>query len=210
MTVRSSILNSQHGRILTNFYLGMQNLHKSTTLYIKSLSKNTTGEDKERVLPVAKLGQTMANHGDEFDPDSEFGNCLIGFGRAQERIARHQDTFVSKATNGWLEGLDRTLVDMKEYQTARKKLDSRRLAYDTSLSKLQKSKRDDFRAEEELRSQKAKYEESSEDVFRRMQDIKEAEDESVDDLTNLLDIELEYFEKCAEELRRLKAQWPAQ
>lgn len=210
MTVCLSILTSHHGRIPTNFHLGMQNLHKSTTLYMKSLSKNTTGEDKERVLPVAKLGQTMANHGDEFDPDSEFGNCLIGFGRAQERIARHQDTFVSKATNGWLEGLDRTLVDMKEYQTARKKLDSRRLAYDTSLSKLQKSKRDDFRAEEELRSQKAKYEESSEDVFRRMQDIKEAEDESVDDLTNLLDTELEYFEKCAEELRRLKAQWPAQ
>lgn len=188
----------------------MQNLHKSTTGYIKSLSKNTVGEDKERILPVAKLGQTMANHGDEFDPDSIFGNCLIGFGRAQERIARHQDTFVVQATNGWLEGLDRTLVDMKEYQTARKKLDSRRLAYDTSLSKLQKSKRDDFRAEEELRSQKAKYEESSEDVFRRMQDIKEAEDESVDDLTQLLDTELEYFEKCAEELRKLKSQWPAQ
>ena len=56
----------------------------------------------------------------------------------------------------------------------------------------------------------AKYEESSEDVIRRMQDIKEAEDESVDDLTQLLDTELEYFERCAQELRRLKSQWPAQ
>lgn len=56
-------------------------------------------------------------------------------------------------------------------QTARKKLESRRLAYDTSLAKMQKAKKEDFRVEEELRSQKAKYEETSEDVYRRMQDV---------------------------------------
>ena len=36
---------------------------------------------------------------------------------------------------------------------------------------MQKAKKEDFRVEEELRSQKAKYEETSEDVFRRMQDV---------------------------------------
>lgn len=56
-------------------------------------------------------------------------------------------------------------------QTARKKLENRRLAYDTSLAKMQKAKREDFQAEEELRIQKAKYEETSEDVHRRMQDV---------------------------------------
>ena len=56
-------------------------------------------------------------------------------------------------------------------QSARKKLESRRLAYDASLAKMQKSKKEDFRVEEELRSQKAKYEETSEDVYRRMQDV---------------------------------------
>lgn len=57
-------------------------------------------------------------------------------------------------------------------QSARKKLESRRLAYDASLAKMQKAKKEDFRIEEELRSQKAKYEETSEDVFRRMQDVR--------------------------------------
>lgn len=36
---------------------------------------------------------------------------------------------------------------------------------------MQKAKREDFQAEEELRIQKAKYEETSEDVHRRMQDV---------------------------------------
>ena len=108
-------------------------------------------------------------------------------GRTNERIGRIQETYVSNATDGWLESLERSLAQMKEYQvcvlatypnpcadiakSARKKLESRRLAYDASLAKMQKAKKEDFRLEEELRSQKAKYEETSEDVYRRMQDV---------------------------------------
>lgn len=36
---------------------------------------------------------------------------------------------------------------------------------------MQKAKGEDFRVEEELRIQKAKYEETSEEVYRRMQDV---------------------------------------
>ncbi len=94
-------------------------------------------------------------------------------------------------------------------QTARKKLEARRLAYDASLAKMQKAKREDFRVEEELRSQKAKYEESSEDVYRRMQDIKEAEAESVEDLGTFLEAELQYYDRCRDVLLQLKKDWPA-
>lgn len=72
---------------------------------------------------------------------------------------------------------------------------------------MQKAKREDFRLEDELRASKAKYEESSEDVYRRMMDIKEAEADSVRDLGNFLDTELDYYERCAEELRRVKKEW---
>ena len=146
-------------------------------------------------------------------------------GRTNERIARTQETYVANATTGWLESLERSLAMMKEYQVcqrahnvstvanflkaARKKLENRRLAYDASLSKMQKAKKEDFRVEEELRSQKAKYEESSEDVLRRMQDIKEAEADSVADLGAFLDAELEYYDRCRDELLRLKRDWPA-
>ena len=98
---------------------------------------------------------------------------------------------------------------MREYQTARKKLESRRLAYDTSLAKMQKAKREDFRVEEELRSQKAKYEEAEDDVYRRMLEIKDAEVDTVTDLGAFLDAELTYYDKCREALLQLKADWPA-
>jgi hypothetical protein len=74
---------------------------------------------------------------------------------------------------------------------------------------MQKAKKEDFRTEEELRSQKAKYEESSEDVLRRMEDIKEAEADSIADLGSFLDAELEYYDNCRNELLRLKEEWPA-
>lgn len=94
-------------------------------------------------------------------------------------------------------------------QAARKKLETRRLAYDTSLTKMQKTKKEDFHMEEELRSQKAKYEESTEDVLRRMQDIKETEIDSVVDLTSFLEAELTYHDRCREVLTQLKRDWPA-
>lgn len=92
-------------------------------------------------------------------------------------------------------------------QNARKKLESRRLALDASTTKMQKAKRDDFRLEEELRTAKAKYEEANEDVFRRMQDIQDAEADSIRDLTRFLDVELDYHERCADALRQTRATW---
>jgi len=57
---------------------GMEKLQKSMTVYVKSLSKRNELDDKEKLLPVGYLGQTMITHGEDFDPDSTFGNCLIG------------------------------------------------------------------------------------------------------------------------------------
>ncbi|AEO56626.1 hypothetical protein MYCTH_2301753 [Thermothelomyces thermophilus ATCC 42464] len=189
---------------------GMERLQRSMNQYVKWMGRHLdASEDKEKALPVGYLGRTMANHGEEFQADSEFGNCLITMGRANERLSAIQEAFVADATASWLGSLERSLAMMKEYQAARKKLENRRLNYDASIGKLQKAKRDDFRLEEELRAAKVKYEESTEDVLRRMQDIQEAEVDNTRDLTRFLDAELEYHERCAEELRRVRQNWPA-
>ena len=189
---------------------GLDRLQRSMTGYVKSLSKRTeSSDDRDKSLPGGYLGSVMVAHGEDFDPDSEFGACLSALGRANERLARVQETYVAGATTSWLEGLERSLAQMKEYQAARKKLDQRRLAYDTSLAKMQKAKREDFRVEEELRSQKAKYDESSEDVVRRMQDIKEAEVDLVHDLSSFLDAELAYYDRCRDVLSNVHRDWPA-
>ncbi|KAL2168848.1 hypothetical protein VTG60DRAFT_6750 [Thermothelomyces hinnuleus] len=189
---------------------GMERLQRSMNQYVKWMGQHLdASEDKEKALPVEYLGRTMANHGEEFQADSEFGNCLITMGRANERLSAIQEAFVADATASWLESLEKSLAMMKEYQAARKKLENRRLNYDASISKLRKAKRDDFRLEEELRAAKVKYEESTEDVLRRMQDVQEAEGDNTRDLTRFLDAELEYHERCAEELRRVRQNWPA-
>ncbi|KAJ9502172.1 hypothetical protein LTR99_001018 [Exophiala xenobiotica] len=188
---------------------GLEKMSKSMTGYVKSVSKRSEIEGKEKTLPIASLGGTMISHGEDFDPDSEYGQCLTIFGRTQERLARAQETYISGATTSWLECLERSLVQMKEFQAARKRLETRRLAFDTSLAKMQKAKKEDFRVEEELRTQKAKYEESADDVQRRMEEIRDSDPESVTDLAAFLDAELTYHDKCREALLQLKSEWPA-
>ena len=46
-------------------------------------------------------------------------------------------------------------------------------------------------------------------MYRRMEDIREAEVESVADLTAFLDAELAYYDNCREILLQLKREWPA-
>jgi BAR domain len=57
---------------------GMDKMHKSMNLYVKAISKRSEAEDKEKNLPVGYLGRAMINHGEDFENDSEFGQCLIG------------------------------------------------------------------------------------------------------------------------------------
>jgi hypothetical protein len=97
--------------------VGLDRLQRSMNTYVKSISRRgETFEDKEKGLPVAYLGRTMVTHGDDFEPDSEFGGCLIAMGQANERIAMLQEQYVSQASEHWLEGLERSLAMMKEYQ----------------------------------------------------------------------------------------------
>jgi hypothetical protein len=97
----------------------MDQLQRSMSLYVKWLGRpSEAAEDKEKSLAVSYLGRTMVNHGEEFQPDSEFGNCLIAMGRANERVSAIQETFVREATTTWLESLERSLAMMKEYQVS--------------------------------------------------------------------------------------------
>lgn len=57
---------------------GMEKLHGTMNNYIKSMSKRKEAEDREKMLPLDALSHAMIGHGEEFETDSTFGNCLIG------------------------------------------------------------------------------------------------------------------------------------
>ena len=176
--------------------------------YVKFMSQKTDGGNGERQLSIGALGSAMVAHGEDFELDSRFGQCLVIMGRTSERLARLQDAYVQKATLTWLDSLEHSRAQHKELGQSRKKLGDRRLAFDTASAKIEKTKKEDFRAEEELRSQRAKYEEANEDVYRRMMDIKEMEADSVADLTAFLDCQIAYFERCKDALLQAKREWP--
>lgn len=96
---------------------GTDRLQRSMNAYVKWISRRSeTLDDKEKGTPVTYLGRTMVSHGEDFDPDSEFGNCLVAMGRANERIAGIQESYAQDATSGWLESLERSVAMTKEYQ----------------------------------------------------------------------------------------------
>lgn len=108
-------------------------MHNSMSTYVKSLSKRTEGEGKDKMIPIAYVGTTMSRHGEVFEEGNKFGECLLSmmpeFGDAQyilitttdvgqvnERIARIQETYAAQATSSWLEALERSIAQMKDYQ----------------------------------------------------------------------------------------------
>jgi len=54
----------------------MEKMQKAMNLYIKAVAKRTEIEGKEKTLPVAYMGGIMISHGEDFESDSEFGQCL--------------------------------------------------------------------------------------------------------------------------------------
>lgn len=55
----------------------MEKMHNSMSSYVKALSKRTEGEGKEKMIPIAYVGTTMARHGEVFEEGNKFGECLL-------------------------------------------------------------------------------------------------------------------------------------
>lgn len=84
------------------------------------------------------------------------GEALVNLGRAQCKVAAVQDRFHEDLASSYLDGLERNLAGLKDYQAARKKLDSRRLAMDAAAKRLATSKKQDRGLEEEVRVSRAR------------------------------------------------------
>lgn len=57
---------------------GMEKISESMNAYLKAVSKRTEVEKKEKTLPIAYMGGSMIAHSEDFEHDSEFGQCLGG------------------------------------------------------------------------------------------------------------------------------------
>ncbi|CCG81751.1 BAR domain protein [Taphrina deformans PYCC 5710] len=185
---------------------GLENVHQASVTWMKFLGKQirTDNQEKEKGTPLDLLGIAMFQHGDDFAPESAYGQAMSRFGISQQKIARIQDKFQVTVHETVLLNMERSLAAMKDFQTARKKLESRRLTYDSALSKTQKAKKEDSKLEEELRAAKVRYEESSEDVHQRMLSIREAEANNLRDILDFIEAEFDYFEEARSVVDQLR------
>ncbi|EKM52757.1 uncharacterized protein PHACADRAFT_176772 [Phanerochaete carnosa HHB-10118-sp] len=196
---------------------GLSRLHVASQDYRRALSKKRVSEavdHDEKLMSIDALGVVMIQHGEEFGDDSAFGTSLVSLGRAHCQIATLQESYSVLFQDTYLASLQRAEDDIKEYQAQRKKLDSRRLAFDAAGSKLEKvrngkkeKEKEKQEAEDDYDISKSRYEECAEDVRARMCAIQEAEIDQLRDLTSFLDTELHFVEQYLEVLREVKVGW---
>lgn len=55
---------------------GMEKMQETMSVYMKAVSKRTELEKKEKTLPIAYMGTSMVAHGEDFEHNSEYGQCL--------------------------------------------------------------------------------------------------------------------------------------
>ncbi|KAI8647696.1 hypothetical protein BD408DRAFT_408340 [Parasitella parasitica] len=177
-------------------------------MHTQLLKKKISPEDnKSKRLPNDLLGVCMGSYGNEFTEDTPLGIAIVNFGHAQSKIGSYQEDYANAMKTNYMDKLDEGLAQFKEYQALRRKLESRRLDYDSKLGRLQKSKKEKPDLEQEMQAAKMKYEDSEYDVIQQMAALQDFEDEHCEALENFLQIQFEYFTRSLEALNDVRANW---
>ncbi|ORX88931.1 BAR-domain-containing protein [Basidiobolus meristosporus CBS 931.73] len=183
----------------------LDKLFASSELYLKTLEKKKkTADDKNKVAPIVSLSNAMISHGQGLPRDSPYGQAMIKVGEAQEQLASAQMEFAIRLRQNYINGLERALNDMKDFQQSRKKLESRRLDYNAKLNAVQKSKKEKPELEEQMRAAEIKYNETQDDTYLRMINISDSEEADLEDLSNFFDSQLAFFQRGVEILLAAK------
>ncbi|WVO12590.1 hypothetical protein L204_100195 [Cryptococcus depauperatus] len=192
---------------------GIERLHATSLPFFQQLIKAKASADpyppagagKDKVTYTEALGLVMIDYGEEIGDD--YGDALSKYGRARCKLASAQEEFASRLGDGYVAGMESALAAVNEYKTLRKKLDSRRLALDATISRTQNSKKDTTILEEEINLAKQRFEEVEEEVHARMINIQEAEAQQYTLLVDLLEAEVDYHAKCQGILDDLRNAW---
>ncbi|KAI7904397.1 uncharacterized protein BX663DRAFT_504926 [Cokeromyces recurvatus] len=186
-----------------------EKLYASTLILHQQLLKRKISpeDNKSKRLVGDIFGVSLNNYGNEFVEETPLGIATINLGQAQSKIAAFQEEYADVMKSQYIEKLEEGLQLFKEYQSLRKKLESRRLDYDSKLSRLQKSKKEKPELEQEMQASKMKYEDSEYDVIQKMVSLQEFEDDHCEALQSLLDVQIEYFSRSLELLNDVKTNW---
>ncbi|TFK47129.1 BAR-domain-containing protein [Heliocybe sulcata] len=207
-TVSVAILNQRSGGVDSNAQQErkLESIGVSPEALVRNAIPSAMLEDWTR---TATLISPMAS-----EANLSIGSALVKFGCAHCKVATLQEAFALTFQDTFLTAMERYEAEIKDYQTQRKKLESRRLSYDAAISKAEKMKnnkkekeKDKADAEDELLKAKSRYEETLEDVRAIMVAIQENESSQIRDLTTFLEHEMNFVQQYTEVLRDAKLNW---
>ncbi|KAF9997947.1 hypothetical protein BGZ65_006494, partial [Modicella reniformis] len=183
--------------------IALEKLSDASNAYLKAISKRVEGDDKYKGLAIETFGVSMSAKSYTIREGSSYRTALQRMGDAHQNIGAAQQELISRFGGSYLDSLERSQAQMKEYQTLQKKLHSRRQDYDAKLAKVQKAKKEKPEWEEEMQAAKAKYEEMRENVLTLMTTINESQDENISGLKSYYDAQLAFSRRMVEILEAI-------
>ncbi|KAG0221537.1 hypothetical protein BGX31_009754, partial [Mortierella sp. GBA43] len=178
--------------------IALEKLDNTSQAYLKAISKRVEGDDKFKGLAIETFGMSMSAKSYTIREGSGYRTALQRMGDAHQNIGAAQLELISRFGSSYMDSIEKSQAQMKEYQTMQKKLNTRRQDYDAKLAKVQKAKKEKPEWEEEMQAAKAKYEEMRENVLTMMTTINESQDDSLSSLKSYYDAQLAFARRMVE------------
>ncbi|KAG0208728.1 hypothetical protein BGX33_006052 [Mortierella sp. NVP41] len=183
--------------------IALEKLNDASQAYLKAISKRVEGDDKHKGLAIETFGMSMSSQSYTIREGSPYRTALQRMGDAHQNIGAAQSELITRFGSSYLDSLEKSQAQMKEYQALQKKLQSRRQDYDAKLAKVQKAKKEKPEWEEEMQAAKAKYEETRENVLNLMTTINESQDDNISSLKSYYEAQLAYAHRMVEILEAI-------
>ncbi|KAF9131584.1 hypothetical protein BG015_003839 [Linnemannia schmuckeri] len=183
--------------------VALEKVNDASQAYLKAISKRVEGDDKNKGLAIETFGMSMSSQSYTIREGSPYRTALQRMGDAHQNIGVAQSELITRFGSSYLDCLEKSQAQMKEYQTLQKKLQSRRQDYDAKLAKVQKAKKEKPEWEEEMQAAKAKYEETRENVLSLMTIINESQEDNMSSLKSYYDAQLAYAHRMVEILEAI-------
>ncbi|XP_032874145.1 endophilin-A1 [Amblyraja radiata] len=186
----------------TTEYLQPNPASRAKLTMINTMSK-IRGQEKGPGYPQAEglLGESMIKFGKELGEESNFGQALLDAGETMKQLAEVKDALDMEVKQNFIDPLQNLHdKDLKEIQHHLKKLEGRRLDFDY------KKKRQGKVPDDEIRQALEKFDESKEIAESSMFNLLESDIEQVNQLTALVQAQLEYHRQAAQIYQELSVQ----
>jgi len=175
-----------------------ERLQKTLSDYIHIYDKRIDTQEEKKIQPVNAMGLLTINFGTIYPTNSALGQALLKYGEGHTKLSEAQTDFVSRSRKGFEFYLNSFGSEMKSYSALKKKFDHRRLDLDEIQARVKKSSKEKPQLVQELRVSQDKYEESLDELTKKIFDLNNCNNRHLDSLREFCLTELEYHRNAVD------------